>query len=437
MNAEADGFSHGIKKYRWFIIGLAFVGIIINYLDRGALAYAITPIQSSFHLNNADFGLIASAFGIGYMLMTLIGGVLVDKFGAHKIWSASGFLWSLVTIVFGLISGFWAFFTLRLLLGIAEGPSFPALTRVVADWLPQSKRARALGISLAAVPFASVIGAPLVSLLIVNFNWRIMFLALGCMGITWTLAWYRFFSDSPVESVHLSSEDLIHLKKSQTKKRQSASTTSWRFMLLNPALLANNYAFFSFGYLLFFALTWLPGYFEQTYHLSLTHIALFLILPWLLGTVLILLGGFISDCIFQRTNSLRASRTHLIWISQVLSAACFLPVIFYHSLTIAIVFISLAVGLGLMPNAAFYAINADLAKDRAATSLGIMDCGFALAGILAPALTGLLSHAFNGFNAAIGLLIGLTFSSALCVFFFQHSDRYRLATTPASDLEKN
>ena len=70
--------------FRWLMIGLAFIATIINYLDRTALSYAITPIEQTFHLTNTDFGLIAAAFGVGYLLMTTIGGILVDKFGANK-----------------------------------------------------------------------------------------------------------------------------------------------------------------------------------------------------------------------------------------------------------------------------------------------------------------------------------------------------------------
>src|SRR5262249_32465483 len=160
---------------RWFIMLLAFLATIINYMDRSALSYAITPLQITFKLSNADFGLIASGFGIGYMVMTFLGGIIVDKWGAHKTWSVSAFLWSIVCGLLVAVTGFWMLYILRILLGITEGPAFPALTRVATDWLPTSQRARALAIGLCAVPFASVIGAPLISNLILYFGWRIMF----------------------------------------------------------------------------------------------------------------------------------------------------------------------------------------------------------------------------------------------------------------------
>ncbi len=407
-----------MKSYRWLIVTLAFLASIINYLDRTALSYAIGPIQEAYGLTNTDFGMIASAFGIGYLIMTVGGGVLVDTYGARKIWSYFAILWSGACICIGLATGFAWLFIFRLLLGVAEGPNFPALTRVAADWLPPNERARALAFGLAAVPFASVIGAPLISHLIAVVGWRLMFVILGAFGLLWGITWHILFRDSPRESKHVSKAELEHINQ-QHESSQKKIKTSWRFMLSNRTLLINNYAFFAFGYLLFFAITWLPGFLEQTYHMKIKTVGWFLVAPWLTATFFILAGGAISDWLWEKTGSIRIARSHLIWICQLLSAFCFIPLLFTHSITVVAISISLGVGFGLMPNAAFYAINADLAHDRAATSLGIMDAAFAIAGILAPFLTGWLAHLTGNFSVGIMLMMVLTLSSALLIVFFQ------------------
>lgn len=412
------------QSFRWVIMGLAFLATIINYLDRSALAYAITPIEETFGLTNADFGMMAAAFGIGYLVMTVGGGILVDRYGARKIWSIFAIFWSLACAGIGFAAGFASLFFMRLLLGVTEGPSFPAMTRVAADWLPMKERGRAFAVGLAAVPFASVIGAPFISHLIIFAGWRVMFVVLGVFGLIWAVIWHAVFRDKPGACKQVSREELRHITSDQPNATSQRKTT-WRFMLGNKALLINNYAFFAFGYLLFFAITWLPGYLEQTYGLQVKEVGWFLVMPWLTATVLILFGGITSDWLWHRTKSIRISRSHLIWVGQVLSALCFIPVLFSDSLTVAIWGISLGVGFGLMPNAAFYAINADLAFDRAATSLGIMDAAFALAGILAPLLTGWLASATGNFSAAILLMIVLTLSSALMIVLFQYPDKER------------
>ncbi len=410
-----------MRSVRWLIIGLAFIASIINYLDRSALSYAIHPLQSAFGLTNTDFGIIASAFGVGYLVMTVGGGVLIDKFGARRTWSLFAILWSVACASIGFATGFTWLFISRMLLGVAEGPGFPALTRVSADWLPIHERARALAFGLAAVPFASVIGAPLISYLIVAAGWRAAFILLGIFGCIWAIIWYLVFRDEPEQSSLVSKEELTIINSERVKNEDVR--TSWSFILFNRTLLINNYAFFAFGYLLFFAITWLPGYLEQTYHMSIKNVGWFLIAPWLTATILIALGGIISDKLYAKTKSIRISRSHLIWICQVLSVLCFIPVLFTHSQLVMAIGISLGVGFGLMPNAAFYAINADLAFDRAATSLGVTDAFFAAAGILAPLVTGWLATLTGNFFAPILLMMLLTLSSALMILLFQFPDK--------------
>lgn len=417
-----------MTQYRWIVIAFAFLGIIITYLDRTALSYAISPLKDTFDLSNADFGMVAAAFGFGYLFMTVIGGILVDRYGSRKIWSVFAILWSISCTFIGLAMGFAWLVIFRFLLGFTEGPSFPSFNRVCADWLPVSERARALAFGLAAVPFASVIGAPLLSSMVAHLGWRYMFIILGIAGVIWAFVWWFVFRDKPDTSRFVSAGELEHIKEELVTEKVVAHTavehkTTWRFMLCNRTFIVNNYAFFTFGYLLFFAVTWLPGYLEQTYGINVKAVGWFLVLPWLLATILLIAGGSISDYLWHKTHHIRTARSHIIWICQIASALCFIPVVLTHSLPVAIAGISLGVGLGLMPNAAFYALNADLARDRAATSLGLMNFSFALSGILAPLITGILSDMTGNFASAFLLLIILTLTSALGIIFFHHPDR--------------
>lgn len=205
--------------YRWVIITLGFLITLICYLDRSAISYAITPLKKEFGFNDQDFGFIAGAFGIGYMVMTLGGGILVDKYGAHKTWAGAAILWSACTALMGLASSFWILFTFRTLLGIAEGPHFPALTRVVADWLPASERGRATAFGLNAVPMSQVIGAPLLSYMVSSLGWKLMFAILGTMGIAWAAVWLVVFRDYPESSKFVSDDELKYIREGRAVDR--------------------------------------------------------------------------------------------------------------------------------------------------------------------------------------------------------------------------
>ncbi|HEV2112087.1 MAG TPA: MFS transporter, partial [Gammaproteobacteria bacterium] len=155
----------------------------------------------------------------------------------------------------------------------------------------------------------------------------------------------------------------------------------------------------------------------------LKQVGIFNVLPWLLAAVLLWGFGYLSDFLLRRTGSLRIARSHPIWISQLLAAFCILPVIYTHSFGVALTFISLAVALSMSTNSAYYAINVDVARERSGTALGVMDALFALAGFLAPTLTGRLVESTGSFQTVFWVLAGLAFSSVLVVLLFHHPDR--------------
>lgn len=419
-------------RFRWAVIGLIFFITIVNYIDRSAIAYAMDDLAHAFGLNARSEGLILGAFGLGYLVTTFLGGIWTDRYGAHRTLLVAALLWSLAIGATALATGFAVLFAARVVLGIAEGPNFPVMNRVVADWLSPHERAIALSNALVAVPLALAIGAPVVTFLILHTGWRGMFAILTVLGLIWVPLWWFLFRDFPEHSPRVNEAELQHIRGDGQRHAGDAHAIHasrrqlkglWRFLFTNPTLLANNWAFFVFGYALFFFMTWMPAYLSRTYGMNLKQVGLFSILPWLLAAILLLVTGRISDALLKRTGSLRKARSHPIWISQLLAALCIAPVVLSHSRTVALVFLSLAVGLGLAANAAFYAVNVDVAPERSGTALGVMDTFFAIAGFAAPAVTGWLVHATGNFADAFWLMAGLSLSSVVVVLLFHHPDR--------------
>jgi ACS family hexuronate transporter-like MFS transporter len=421
-------------KFRWVIIALVFFITVVNYIDRSAIAFAMPILGKRFHLDEEDIGLTLGAFNIGYALMVFIGGLLVDRLGSRRVWLVAALIWSLSIASTAAVTGLVMLFVVRLMLGIAEGPNFPALNRVVGDWLPGDERAVALGNALVAVPIALMIGGPIVSNLAAAFGWRGMFIILGVLGIIWVPVWYFVYRDFPEHAKQVNNEELKHIRGSLEISRNLSDAAirkgshisqpgMWRFLLTNPTLMSNNWAFFVFGYNLFFFMNWLPTFLSQSYQLNVKEVGIFTILPWLLASVLLYSVGILSDRIWKATGKLRLARSYPIWISQLLGAVFLMPLLFFHSINLAAIFISLCVGFNMSANSAFYAINVDMIKERSGTALGIMDFFFAIAGLVASTLTGIIIQITGSFFGAFVLVIGLNLSSVLGVLLFHHPDR--------------
>jgi ACS family hexuronate transporter-like MFS transporter len=413
-----------VTHYRWVIASLVFFITLVNFIDRSAISFVIDPLKQEFHFTDTQFGMILSAFGLGYVLLTAFGGWLVDLWGARMVWPLAAIGWSLCVGFLGFAGGFWGFIGLRFLLGVTEGPHFPAMSRTISYWLPPAERARALSLGLVAIPLSAVIGSPISTYLVADFGWRTMFFSICALGIIWAIAWYWLFRDRPEESPHVSEAEKELIRTAYTEKVLNEKTPiDWRFLLTHPALIANNIAYFAFGYMLFFATLWLPGYFLSQHGLNLKSVGWYLTIPWLCAALFLKAGGIISDWLYQKTGSSRLARSHLIWSSQLLAAIFFILLGFTHTLGNSLLFLSLGLGFGFMPQPAFFSINIDVAKHRAGSSQGVTSSCLSLAGIIAPLLTGWLVDLTGNYQGAFLLLAGFTIVAVVTVILFHHPDR--------------
>lgn len=412
------------SNYRWVVSGLIFFITLVNFIDRSAVSFVIGPLKQEFHFTDTEFGMILSAFGLGYILLTVLGGWLVDLWGARLVWPLAALGWSICVGLLGFAAGFWGFVGLRLLLGIAEGPHFPAMTRSISNWLSPSERARALSLGLVAIPLSSVIGAPITSYLVEDFGWRAMFFIISSAGIIWAAAWYLLFRDRPEDSKYVNEAEKQYISAQKSDKNyKQKSPMDWRFILTHPVLIANNIAYFAFGYMLFFATLWLPGYFLSQHGLNLKAVGWYLTIPWLTGALFLKAGGILSDYLHKKTGRNRLARSHLIWVSQLLAAICFVILSYTDSLAFSILFLSLGLGFGLMPQPAFFSVNIDVAKERAGSAQGITSGCLAVAGVIAPIMTGWLIDLTGNFQGAFLLLAGLSGIAVITVILFHHPDR--------------
>jgi ACS family hexuronate transporter-like MFS transporter len=395
---------HQRSGFRFLVAGFCFLLGFLNYLDRVVLSFAIRPIESDFSIGDAEFGLLMSTFAIGTLAVNGLAGVLLDRFGVHRVWSIGLLGWSAVMILQGFVEVFWMFLALRILLGLGEGVGFPAMNRALVDWMRPSELGRAISFSLLGVPLALLIGGVTLAPLILGIGWRWSFVTLGVVGLVIGGVFLALYRQPPTPV--------------DTGPTTRASVIPVRRVLLNPTLLATGWSFFAFGWVLFFAVAWLPGYLEQTWSLDLKSVGWSSTLPWALALVLMPIAGWISDAIMAWTGSIRSARVHLIWICQSLAVVCFVPVIFVHSVGWAVTFISLAIGFSMAPNSPYYSICADLFKGRAGLATGVIVTFFSLSGVVCPVITGWLAETGGGFAAAFTALCVVVGSGVIGMLVF-------------------
>jgi len=305
----------------------------VNYADRAIVSIAGPAMADEFGLDPVALGLIFSAFGWSYVLFQLPGGWVLDRFGTKWVYAASIGLWSLFTLLQGLVGfvtggvAFVLLFGLRFMVGLSEAPSFPANARIVSAWFPGVERGFASAAFNSAQYFATVMFAPFMAWIVHDFGWRRVFWVMGVLGIGIAFLWIRVIH-SPREHPRMSERELALLKEggalldseeSNPAGRKGYGWSVIRQLLTNRMLVGIYIAQYSITTLTYFFLTWFPVYLVKERGFTILQAGFASVAPALCGFLGGILGGIVSDRLLKATGSLTFARKVPIVAGMLLS----------------------------------------------------------------------------------------------------------------------
>ena len=408
-----------IGRYRWTIATLLFLANAINYLDRSALSILAPVISKELNFDPAQLGLVFSAFFIGYSIFCFVGGWASDRWGPKLVFAVAMAWWSVFCGLTVIATGFVSLLILRVLFGFGEGPMGSTTNKTISNWFPREEAGTMVGLTNAGNPLGGAVAGPIVGLIAVYFSWRISFLVITAIGLVWLAFWLVFVTDTPAENARVGAAEkqLVANSRAAAVLREGAEVSLGQW-LKTPAVLAIALAFFSYNYVLYFFLTWLPSYLTSVHHLDLKNMSLLTVIPWLCGSVGMLGGGLLSDLLFRRTgNSVLARK--IVLVGGLLLAA--VSVIFASQATnlgTAIALIACANLFLLMAPQNCWVLIQEMVPARQVGGVG----GFVhllanTAGIIGPALTGFIVEYGGGYSASFILAGILAIAGALAVTF--------------------
>ncbi|MFP3606037.1 MFS transporter [Paraburkholderia sp. SIMBA_053] len=405
-----------MTNIRWRIVLLLFIAGFINYLDRSALSVAAPAVAQDLHISPASLGLVFSTFFIGYAAFNLIGGWAADRWGGKRVFSGAILAWSLLCGATGLATGFSSLLAIRTLFGMAEGPLATTINKMVNNWFPHKESATAFGFANCGLPLGGALAGPVVGLLTAAYGWRVAFVGIACFGLIWLMFWHFLATDKPHEHRRVSNDERRMIESDRSVSEDPADVERLGFYLKQPAIMAAMISYFGYSYILFFFLTWFPSFLMMDRHLSLKSMSLATVLPWLLGFIGYGLSGLLSDWIFRRTgNALRARK----WVLIVCLGAAGICVTLAGTVTTtasALLLMAIAVFALYLSGSTYWALIQDTIPGPKLGSVG--GCVHAIAncaGIVGPALTGLLVQQSHTFFSAFVLAGSISLVSVLAV----------------------
>lgn len=307
------------SSYSWLVVAMLWIVAFLNYFDRILITSMRDPIVADFHLNDAQFGLLTSAFLWSYGILSPLGGYFADRYGRKSVIVFSVMVWSAVTIWTGFVSSFNEMVAARVIMGISEACYIPAALALITDYHKGRTRSLATGIHMSGLYAGLALGG-LGGYIAELWGWRYGFQVFGLFGILYSVILLFCLRDTtkvPVGRL----EDIKQEEKPINligSFKLLFSESSFRILLLY---------FCTLGMVNWLIYGWLPTFLKEHFHLNLGEAGFSATGYVQVGSFIgVLCGGLLADR-WSRSNP--KGRLYIVIIGFTLGA----PFLFIMSST--------------------------------------------------------------------------------------------------------
>jgi MFS family permease len=301
--------------YGWVIVG---VGVLVKMtgLGFGRFAYPmlLPNMRESLGFTYGDMGLLSGAIMLGYLLFSLIGGMLATRFGPKRIVIASLLCGALSMYFIGRLSGFFSLLLLNFAMGAGAAGSHISITTLPMVWFEEKRLGRAVGVVTGGTGLGIIVTGLLLPYLLFQLGkeaWRQCWFLLALMTFLVAVIGGILLREKPSRAILLPPGSEGDRKPSLSKRKGDQLTLKAIFVI---------YFIFGFSYNIY--ATYFVAYMIGEVGLTAkTAGDIWAIFGWMCtGSGLI--WGYLSD----RLGRQKA----LLWNNGIISLSVLLPLLLYQ-----------------------------------------------------------------------------------------------------------
>lgn len=409
--AAASSADDARRRIALRLLPFLFVLYIANYLDRTSVAYAAIGMARDLGFNDHVLGMGIGIFFISYVALQIPGALLVERWSARGMISATMIAWGSLTALTAIVHTPAQLYLARFLLGAAEAGFFPGIIVYLSHWFIQEDRAKATGNFMAAIPLSLVIGSPVAGWILSHNwlsvqGWRWVFFLEGVPAILLGVVAFFFLTDRPREASWLTPEQRqwISRRLEEEKPPNRRSVTIGQALRSRTVLLLAAAAFLNYftGYAVIF---WLPTVLKS-FGFSDARVGVLGAVPYVVALIAMLFNGWHSDRSRER-------RWHAA-VPLFIGAAGLLCLISLPGSTSTTVFFFSMICVLMAFLSAFWAIPTEiLSESTAAVTVGMINALASVAGFAGPYAFGYLHTKTGSFVAGFAVLMCCAFAAGI------------------------
>jgi predicted MFS family arabinose efflux permease len=287
---RADPGSMPTTARSYFVVVVLAGVYALSFLDRQLVSILAEPIKADLGLSDTQLGMLSGlTFALFYSVFGIPVAWLADRSNRVHIVASACALWSLFTAACGLAQTFSQMALARIGVGVGEAGGSPPSYSIIADYFPPEKRAGAMALYSLGVPLGTTAGAALGGLIASSYGWRAAFLAIGAIGIIYSLI--------VVVSVREPQRGRLDKIKGEAEPLKATA----KAFVTNPTLRLTAVGAGLSAFVGYAMLSWTPALLMRTKGMSLSELAVYYsIVSGAAAAVGTLLSGYLVDKLGQR-----------------------------------------------------------------------------------------------------------------------------------------
>lgn len=328
----------------------------------------------------------------------LPGGLISEKYGGKHTYGLGIFLTAVFTLLTPL-SVAWGdsmgLIIVRVLMGLGEGVTYPAISYLLAQWIPPDEISRT-GTFVYAGQLLGTIYANSISgvILYQTGNWQSVFYIIGGVSATWYIFWLILCYNNPREHPFISESELNYLNEQLVHTSEKPPPIPWRHVLRSKPMWATVIGMIGFNWSILTIVTDLPKYMSSVLKFSVQNNgylnSLVYFSMWIGSMITSWLADFIIGKKYLSTTNVRKAGS----VMALFCSACFVVAASYAGCDQVLVIVMFTVAMGLM-GAAYPSVmvnTLDISPNYAGTLMALSNgISAGITGIVSPYIIGIMT----------------------------------------------
>jgi sugar phosphate permease len=260
--------------------------------------------------------------------------------------------------------------------------------------------------------------------ILARLGWEAVFYCLGGASLLLTLAWFYFYPDKRLGRQSAAQPD----SAKGSSQSDDDQRVPWISLFRHRSTWGIAFGQMGYLYAYFFFVSWLPGYLVLERGMTVLRSGLVSSLPFWMGMLGTLAGGWLGDYLIQRGVSPTVSRKSIIGIGLSGATVMVIAAAYVAQAWLAVTLLTLCVGSLRLATGSANSLPIDLAPRSVVGSLTSIQNFFGnVGGLLAPIVTGYIVQSTGSFVGSLVVAGGMALLGAISyVFIMGNLETHRI-----------